>query len=56
MQGLTIPSNVEFVPMIRDASQQTSDALSQAKASGKVLLGPNEPNLPNEVSGAWWTS
>ena len=49
MQGLTIPSGVEFVPMIRDASDVTSSDLAAAKASGNTLLGFNEPNLPTQV-------
>ncbi|CAL5221818.1 g4074 [Coccomyxa viridis] len=47
-QGLTIPSGVEFVPMIRDASDVTSSSLAAAKASGKTLLGFNEPNLDTQ--------
>lgn len=49
MQGLTIPTGVEFVPMIRDASEVTSSNLAAAKASGKTLLGFNEPNLATQV-------
>ena len=49
MQGLTVPSGVEFVPMIRDASDVTSANLASAKDSGNTLLGFNEPNLGNQV-------
>ena len=49
MQGLTIPSGVEFVPLIRDASDVTTSNLATAKASGTTLLGFNEPNLGTQV-------
>jgi hypothetical protein len=49
MQKLTIPAGVEFVPMIRGASDVMSSNLATAKASGTTLLGFNEPDVPGQV-------
>ena len=49
MQALTIPSGVEFVPMIWGAQDVTSANLATAQASGTTLLTFNEPDIPNEA-------
>lgn len=49
MQALTVPAGVEFVPMIRGASDVTSSNLATAKASHSTLLGFNEPDLASQV-------
>jgi hypothetical protein len=39
---------VEFIPMIWGKSQASASGLEQAKESGKVLLGFNEPDAKNQ--------
>ncbi len=41
---------VEFVPMIRDAADVNDDDLRDAKSQGRVLLGFNEPDRPNQAN------
>ena len=45
MQGMTLPSGTQYVPMIWSASQATPANIAAAKLSGSdTLLGFNEPN------------
>ena len=45
MQGMTLPSGTQYVPMIWSASQATPASIAAAKLSGSdTLLGFNEPN------------
>jgi hypothetical protein len=46
---LTIPEDVEFVPMVRSASDATTTTFAAARRNGKALLCFNEPDLPNQV-------
>jgi putative glycosyl hydrolase len=44
------PSGVEFVPMIWGDGSVTKSNLDKAKASGRVLLGFNEPDLAGQAN------
>jgi hypothetical protein len=48
--GIDTPHAVEFVPMIWGAGSVTDNALAQAKAAGKYLLGFNEPDLSSQAN------
>lgn len=43
-------NGVEFVPMIWGANSVTAGNLNRAKASGKVLLGFNEPDFASQAN------
>jgi hypothetical protein len=43
-QGLTIPSGVQFIPLVQYPSDVTSSNLARAKANGETLLTFNEPD------------
>ncbi|WP_394619429.1 sigma-70 family RNA polymerase sigma factor [Lentzea sp. JNUCC 0626] len=47
--GIATPPNVEFVPMIWGTKFTDDATLAKAKASGKVLLGFNEPDFPEQA-------
>lgn len=48
--GVPTPPNVEFVPMIWGTKSTDDATLAQAKANGKVLLGFNEPDFPDQAN------
>jgi hypothetical protein len=50
--GVSIPgtAKVEFVPMMWGARSVTGPALASAAATGKVLLGFNEPDIPGQAN------
>ncbi|SEQ93790.1 RNA polymerase sigma factor, sigma-70 family [Lentzea xinjiangensis] len=48
--GVVTPPNVEFVPMIWGAKFTDDATLARAKANGKVLLGFNEPDFPDQAN------
>ncbi|HUQ62060.1 sigma-70 family RNA polymerase sigma factor [Lentzea sp.] len=48
--GIATPPNVEFVPMIWGAKFTDDATLTRAKANGKVLLGFNEPDFPDQAN------
>lgn len=48
--GVTAPPNVEFVPMIWGAKFTDDATIARAKANGKVLLGFNEPDFPDQAN------
>ncbi|WP_285640327.1 sigma-70 family RNA polymerase sigma factor [Lentzea sp. NBRC 102530] len=48
--GIATPPNVEFVPMIWGTKFTDDATLAKAKASGKVLLGFNEPDFPDQAN------
>lgn len=48
--GIATPPNVEFVPMIWGTKFTDDATLARAKANGKVLLGFNEPDLPDQAN------
>ncbi|MFD4668146.1 sigma-70 family RNA polymerase sigma factor [Lentzea sp. NPDC058450] len=48
--GIATPPNVEFVPMIWGTKFTDDATLAKAKASGKVLLGFNEPDFPEQAN------
>jgi RNA polymerase sigma factor (sigma-70 family) len=48
--GIPTPPNVEFVPMIWGAKFTDPATLARAKANGKVLLGFNEPDFPDQAN------
>jgi RNA polymerase sigma factor (sigma-70 family) len=48
--GIAAPPNVEFVPMIWGAKSTDQATLDRAKANGKVLLGFNEPDFPDQAN------
>jgi hypothetical protein len=47
-QGLSLQPDVEFVPLVKYASDVTPSNLETAKASGKNLLCFNEPDYSNQ--------
>jgi hypothetical protein len=49
-KGITQPDRVEFVPMIWDETFVEPKQLELAKKSGSVLLGFNEPDLPDQAN------
>ncbi|USX54831.1 sigma-70 family RNA polymerase sigma factor [Lentzea sp. HUAS12] len=48
--GIPTPPNVEFVPMIWGTKSTDDATLARAKANGKVLLGFNEPDFPDQAN------
>ncbi|ANZ40304.1 hypothetical protein BBK82_34025 [Lentzea guizhouensis] len=48
--GVPTPPNVEFVPMIWGAKFTDDATIARAKANGKVLLGFNEPDFPDQAN------
>ncbi|MDX8142004.1 sigma-70 family RNA polymerase sigma factor [Lentzea sp. BCCO 10_0061] len=48
--GIATPPNVEFVPMIWGTKFTDDATLARAKANGKVLLGFNEPDFPEQAN------
>ncbi|MEU7474640.1 sigma-70 family RNA polymerase sigma factor [Lentzea sp. NPDC042327] len=48
--GIATPPNVEFVPMIWGAKFTDDATIARAKANGKVLLGFNEPDFPDQAN------
>ncbi|WP_326556101.1 sigma-70 family RNA polymerase sigma factor [Micromonospora sp. NBC_01796] len=48
--GITTPSGVQFVPMIRDSKSVTAAELARAKAAGPYLLAFNEPDLAEQAN------
>ncbi|MGW6929944.1 sigma-70 family RNA polymerase sigma factor [Lentzea sp. NPDC054927] len=48
--GIATPPNVEFVPMIWGTKFTDDATLAKAKANGKVLLGFNEPDFPEQAN------
>ncbi|MDX3659188.1 sigma-70 family RNA polymerase sigma factor [Streptomyces sp. ID05-26A] len=48
--GIPTPPNVEFVPMIWGTKFTDDATLAKAKANGKVLLGFNEPDFPDQAN------
>ncbi|MGW6447351.1 sigma-70 family RNA polymerase sigma factor [Lentzea sp. NPDC055074] len=48
--GIPTPPNVEFVPMIWGTKSTDDATLAKAKANGKVLLGFNEPDFPEQAN------
>ncbi|MDX8035394.1 sigma-70 family RNA polymerase sigma factor [Lentzea sp. BCCO 10_0856] len=48
--GIATPPNVEFVPMIWGTKFTDDATLARAKANGKVLLGFNEPDFPDQAN------
>lgn len=48
--GVPTPPNVEFVPMIWGTKFTDDATLARAKANGKVLLGFNEPDFPDQAN------
>ncbi|MFD9700170.1 sigma-70 family RNA polymerase sigma factor [Lentzea sp. NPDC059081] len=48
--GVPTPANVEFVPMIWGAKFTDDATIARAKANGKVLLGFNEPDFPDQAN------
>ncbi|MCG8925944.1 sigma-70 family RNA polymerase sigma factor [Lentzea sp. CC55] len=48
--GVTAPKNVEFVPMIWGAKFTDDATIARAKAGGRVLLGFNEPDFPEQAN------
>ncbi|WP_197288606.1 sigma-70 family RNA polymerase sigma factor [Nocardia sp. NRRL S-836] len=48
--GIPTPPNVEFVPMIWGAKFTDDATLARAKANGRVLLGFNEPDFPDQAN------
>ncbi|WNV82128.1 sigma-70 family RNA polymerase sigma factor [Umezawaea sp. Da 62-37] len=49
-EGIAAPPNVEFVPMIWGEKSMDQANLDRAKANGKVLLGFNEPDFPEQAN------
>ncbi|MET9224326.1 sigma-70 family RNA polymerase sigma factor [Lentzea sp. NPDC003310] len=49
-EGIPTPPNVEFVPMIWGAKSADDATIAKAKANGKVLLGFNEPDFPEQAN------
>ena len=50
MQGTTLPSGTQFVPMIYSASDATTANLRTAKSYNTgIVLGFNEPNEANQA-------
>ncbi|SDF37731.1 RNA polymerase sigma factor, sigma-70 family [Lentzea fradiae] len=47
--GVATPPNVEFVPMIWGTKFTDDATIARAKANGKVLLGFNEPDFPDQA-------
>ncbi|WP_439657383.1 sigma-70 family RNA polymerase sigma factor [Lentzea sp. HUAS TT2] len=48
--GIATPPNVEFVPMIWGTKFTDDATIAKAKANGKVLLGFNEPDFPEQAN------
>ncbi|HEX7303238.1 sigma-70 family RNA polymerase sigma factor [Lentzea sp.] len=48
--GVQAPANVEFVPMIWGAKFTDDATIARAKANGRVLLGFNEPDFPDQAN------
>jgi Glycosyl hydrolase catalytic core len=48
--GLSTPPGVDFVPMVWGPANVTPAALEQARDSGPVLLGFNEPDEPTQAN------
>lgn len=46
--GIAAPAGVQFVPMIWGAADVNSAELSQAAQAGRILLGFNEPDNPQQ--------
>ncbi len=49
-EGIAAPQNVEFVPMVWGEKSMDQANLDKAKANGKVLLGFNEPDFPEQAN------
>jgi hypothetical protein len=49
-EGIAAPPNVEFVPMIWGEKSMDQANLDKARANGKVLLGFNEPDFPDQAN------
>jgi RNA polymerase sigma factor (sigma-70 family) len=49
-EGIAAPQNVEFVPMIWGEKSMDQANLDKARANGKVLLGFNEPDFPDQAN------
>jgi hypothetical protein len=47
--GVKTPAGTEFVPMIWGPGNVTRDALDEARANGRVLLGFNEPDVVEQA-------